>query len=43
MNVELAKAFGVSTSWSEASKVQAAEIMQILARESRGELAPPRS
>jgi TolA-binding protein len=43
MNVELANAYGVATSWSEASKVQAAEILNILAKESRGELAKPAS
>jgi tetratricopeptide (TPR) repeat protein len=43
MNVELAKAYGVQTSWSEASKVQAAEILNILAKESRGDLARPAS
>jgi hypothetical protein len=41
--VELANAYGVATSWSEASKVQAAEILSILAKESRGELAKPAS
>jgi len=38
MNVELAKAYGVSTSWSEASRGRATEILAILGREARGEL-----
>jgi TolA-binding protein len=43
MNVELANAYGVATTWSEASKAQAAEILNILAKESRGELVKPAS
>ena len=40
-NVELAKAYRTSTTWSEASRKRAAEIADILARESSGELVVP--
>ncbi|HUQ03543.1 MAG TPA: tetratricopeptide repeat protein [Kofleriaceae bacterium] len=41
MNVKLAGAYGVENAWSEASKVRAAEIAGILARESKGEIVVP--
>jgi hypothetical protein len=41
MNVKLAKAYGDDNAWSEASKVRAAEIAAILARESKGEIVVP--
>jgi predicted negative regulator of RcsB-dependent stress response len=42
MNVELAKAYGVSTPWSKGSERQAAAIMELLARDSAGiYVAPP--
>ncbi|MBE7452605.1 MAG: tetratricopeptide repeat protein [Kofleriaceae bacterium] len=41
MNVKLAAAYGVDNAWSAASKVRAAAIAAILARESRGELVVP--
>ena len=41
MNVKLAAAYGVTNAWSDASKVRAAEIAGILARESKGELVVP--
>ncbi len=40
-NVELAEAYKTSTEWSEASRIRASEIAQILARESAGELVVP--
>jgi tetratricopeptide (TPR) repeat protein len=41
MNVELAKAFGVDTTWSQASAVQAAKVMELLARDSSGQYITP--
>ncbi|MBZ0237234.1 MAG: tetratricopeptide repeat protein [Deltaproteobacteria bacterium] len=41
MNVKLAGAYGVENAWSEASRVRAAEIAAILARESKGEIVVP--
>jgi tetratricopeptide (TPR) repeat protein len=41
MNVELAKAFGVDTTWSQASAVQAAKVMELLARDSAGQYVTP--
>jgi TolA-binding protein len=41
MNVELAKAYGVDTTWSKASAVKAAEVMELLARESSGQYVTP--
>jgi tetratricopeptide (TPR) repeat protein len=41
MNVELAKAYGVETSWSQGSDERAAQIMQMLAREGSGLLVTP--
>ena len=41
MNVELAKAFGVDTTWSKASAEKAAEVMELLARESSGQYVTP--
>lgn len=43
MNIELAKAFGVSTSWSEASAQRATEIVELLARDSAGQYDQPGS
>lgn len=40
-NAALAEAYGVSTTWSEASKVRASEILALLDREARGEIARP--
>ena len=39
--VELAEAYRTSTEWSEASRVRAEQITEILARESAGELVEP--
>jgi tetratricopeptide (TPR) repeat protein len=41
MNVELAKAYGVATSWSKGSEQQALTIMDLLAREGAGVYLPP--
>jgi len=42
MNVELAKAFGVDTAWSKGSEQRAVQIMDLIAKESRGSyLTPP--
>lgn len=41
MNVKLAGAYGVDNAWSQASKVRAAEIAVILARETKGEIVLP--
>jgi tetratricopeptide (TPR) repeat protein len=41
MNVELAKAYGVSTSWSRGSEQQAATIMDLLARDAPGSFVSP--
>ena len=43
MNVELAKAFGVDTSWSRASEQRAIEIMALLQQEARGAYVTPAS
>lgn len=43
MNVQLAEAYGVTTSWSEGSKTRAIQLREILAKEGRGELLPPSS
>ncbi|MCB9570928.1 MAG: tetratricopeptide repeat protein [Kofleriaceae bacterium] len=40
-NVELAGAYGVTTSWSDGSKIRATEILGVLDREARGELVSP--
>lgn len=40
-NIELAEAYRTSTVWSEASRTLAAELAQILARETSGELVTP--
>jgi len=40
MNVKLAQAYGVETTWSQASKERAAEILGVLAREAGGAGAP---
>jgi tetratricopeptide (TPR) repeat protein len=40
-NVELAGVYGTSTEWSDASRVRADEIAQLLAREASGELVVP--
>lgn len=36
MNLELASAYGVTTSWSDASRAQLAKVQEIIDRESRG-------
>ncbi len=36
MNVELAEAYGVTTSWSDASRTQVAKLQEIIDRETRG-------
>ena len=41
MNVELAKAYGVETSWSKASAVRAAEVMELMARDQPGTYVTP--
>jgi hypothetical protein len=41
MNVELAKAYGVSTQWSKASEQQAVKIIEMLARDSAGQYVTP--
>ncbi|MBA3820252.1 MAG: tetratricopeptide repeat protein [Deltaproteobacteria bacterium] len=41
MNVELAKAFGVETSWSKGSAGKAVEVMELLARDSKGNHVTP--
>jgi TolA-binding protein len=41
MNVELAKAYGVDTTWSKASAIKAGELMQLIARESAGQYVTP--
>lgn len=41
MNVELAKAFGVDTSWSKGSEVQAVRVMELLANEASGRYVTP--
>lgn len=43
MNVQLAEAYGVSTSWSEASKTRATQIMEILTKEANHQLVQPGS
>ncbi len=43
MNVELAKAFGVETTWSKASAQQATKIMELLARDASGQYVMPAS
>jgi tetratricopeptide (TPR) repeat protein len=41
MNLQLAQAYGVTTSWSEASKTRAAQILEILAKEAKREYVQP--
>jgi len=41
MNVELAKAYGVDTTWSQGSEQQAVKIMQMLADDSAGRYVTP--
>jgi tetratricopeptide (TPR) repeat protein len=41
MNIQLAEAYGVTTSWSEASKTRAAQIIEILAKEAKGQYVQP--
>jgi tetratricopeptide (TPR) repeat protein len=41
MNVELAKAFGVDTAWSKASERQAVMILELLARDAKGNYETP--
>jgi tetratricopeptide (TPR) repeat protein len=43
MNVELAKAFGVSTPWSKGSEQQAVAIMELLAKDAAGTFVAPSS
>jgi len=43
MNVELAKAYGVSTPWSQGSEQQAATIMEMLAKDAAGTFVMPSS
>jgi tetratricopeptide (TPR) repeat protein len=43
MNVELAKAFGVETTWSQASERRAAQVFELIAKERAGELVTPES
>jgi tetratricopeptide (TPR) repeat protein len=41
MNVQLAEAYGVTTSWSEASKTRVLQIMEILAKEAERQYVQP--
>jgi hypothetical protein len=41
MNVELAKAFGVESTWSKGSEARAVEVLDLLARDARGEYVGP--
>ncbi|HSD86318.1 MAG TPA: tetratricopeptide repeat protein [Kofleriaceae bacterium] len=41
MNVELAKAYGVETTWSKASEQRAVQVMELLAKESAGNYVTP--
>jgi tetratricopeptide (TPR) repeat protein len=41
MNVELAKAFGVETTWSRASAQRAAQVMELLAKDGAGQFVTP--
>ncbi len=41
MNVELAKAYGVENEWSKASEARAIEVMELLAKDARGEYVAP--
>jgi hypothetical protein len=41
MNVELAKAYGVDTSWSQGSERQAVAIMELLAKDAAGSYIAP--
>lgn len=41
MNVELAKAYGVENAWSKASEQRAAEVLDLLAKEARGDYTAP--
>ena len=43
MNVELAKAFGVDTQWSKGSEQRAVQIMELIAKESKGSYVTPDS
>lgn len=42
MNVQLAKAYGVQTTWSKGSEQQAVEIVDLLAKDNRGDYTTPR-
>ncbi len=42
MNVELAKAFGVDTSWSKGSEQKAVQVMELLAKDTKGSYVTPR-
>jgi hypothetical protein len=41
MNVELAKAFGVETTWSRGSEQRAVQIMELLAKDQAGDYETP--
>jgi hypothetical protein len=41
MNVELAKAYGVDTTWSKASETRAAQVMTMLADDTAGHYVTP--
>ena len=41
MNVELAKAYGVDTTWSKASETRASQVMELLANEAAGKYVTP--
>jgi tetratricopeptide (TPR) repeat protein len=43
MNVELAKAFGVETTWSRGSERRAAQLFELIAKERAGQLVTPDS
>lgn len=42
MNIELAKAYGVENIWSKQSEARAVEVMELLAKDARGEYVAPR-
>jgi tetratricopeptide (TPR) repeat protein len=42
MNIELAKAYGVETTWSKGSEQRAVQVMELLAKDSKGEFITPR-
>jgi TolA-binding protein len=43
MNIELARAYGVENAWSKASEARAVEVLDLLAKDARGEYVLPQS